>query len=281
MKKILHIWLLGCALALAGCGDSEDYGVDITGPEVSTGPGRVYPISEVGFLSDDGVPISALYGIQATAERLPVVILLHDLGGAKEEWLSTTDLFIELLERGYAVVAIDMRGHGQTPLPDSRQVLLVEDLENSFIDVLATLRWLLEQSQVDNRIDLNRIGVIGNGSGGNVAFVSSGVFPQQIKTSVSLSAGLWEASSLAPLVIGNGIAPFGPRSMLFLVGGRDALQGGDIVLSYAEFARSLAEATAEPKSLRIFQNSSAHGIDLINEVPEAKDLLFLWLENNL
>lgn len=277
MKKILHIWLFGCALVLAGCGNSEDYGVDITGPEVSTGPGRVYPISEVSFLSNDGVPISALYGVQAAAERLPVVILLHDLGGAKEEWLSTTDLFVELLARGYAVVAIDMRGHGRTPLPERRQVLLVEDLENSFLDVHATLSWLLGQRAVNP----NRIALIGTGSGGNVAYVSSGVFPQQIKTSISLSAGLWEASSLSPLVIGNGIEPFGPRSMLFLVGGLDALQGPDIVLSYADFARNLAAATAEPKSLRIFQNSSAHGVDLINEVPEAKDLLFLWLENNL
>jgi pimeloyl-ACP methyl ester carboxylesterase len=278
MKNILQYGLICCIALLAGCSGSDDGGVRITGPEVTAGPGRVYPISEVSFLSNDGVRISALYGVSASADdRLPAVVLLHDLGGDKSEWLSTTDLFIDLLERGYAVVAIDMRGHGQTPLPDSRQVLLIEDLENSFLDVHGTLNWLLSQ----RAIDPNRIALIGNGSGGNVAFVSSGVFPQQVKTSISLSPGLWEASSLSPLVIGRGLTPFSPRSVLYLVGALDELQGPDIVLSYADFARNLEAATAQPKSLRVFQNSSAHGIDLINEVPEAKDLLFLWLENNL
>ena len=136
--------------------------------------------------------------------------MLHDLGGDKQVWLTTTDLFIELLERGYAVVAVDMRGHGQTPLPDNRQVLLIEDLENSVLDVYATLNWLLGQRAVDP----NRIAVIGDGSGGNVAFVSSGVFTEQIKTSVTLSPGLWEASSLSPLIIGQGISCASVHSLL-------------------------------------------------------------------
>ncbi len=277
MKNVLQLCVILSVIALAGCSDSDEGGVRITGPEVSEGSGQIYPISEITFPSNDGVPISALFGAPTSAERIPTIILLHDLGGDKQEWLTTTDLFIELLKRDYAVVAVDMRGHGQTPLPDDRQVLLIEDLENGVLDVFATLNWLLRQRAVDP----NRIAVIGDGSGGNVAFVSSGVFTDQIKTSVSLSPGLWEASSLGPLVIGRGISPFAPRSILYLVGAMDQLEGPETVLSYADFARNLEAVTAQPTSLRIFQNSAAHGIDLINEVPEAKDLLFLWLENNL
>jgi pimeloyl-ACP methyl ester carboxylesterase len=277
MNTVLRWCVLWAVLALAACSDSNDGAVRISGPEVTKGPGRVYPISEVSFLANDGVRVSALFGIRESIEALPVVILLHDLGGDKQEWLNTTNLFVSLLDSGYAVVAIDLRGHGQTPLPDNREVLLLEDLENSFLDVHATLNWLLSQPG----IDANRIAVIGTGSGGNVAYVSSGVFPQQIRTGVSLSPGLWEANSLGPLVIGSGLDPFNPRSMLFLVGGQDELQGPDIVLSYADFARNLEAATAEPKSLLIFQNSAAHGIDLYNSVSEVQNLLFLWLENNL
>ena len=68
-----------------------------------------------------------------------MIILLHDLGGSKSDWLNNTDTFVALLERGYAVLAIDMRGHGQTPLPDDRQVLELVDLELSFFDVHAAL----------------------------------------------------------------------------------------------------------------------------------------------
>ena len=204
----------------------------------------------------------------------PLAVLIHGFPLDHRMWL---DVMHGSLSAQRTLCAIDLRGHGQTPLPDNREVLLLEDLENSFLDVHATLNWLLSQPG----IDANRIAVIGTGSGGNVAYVSSGVFPQQIRTGVSLSPGLWEANSLGPLVIGSGLDPFNPRSMLFLVGGQDELQGPDIVLSYADFARNLEAATAEPKSLLIFQNSAAHGIDLYNSVSEVQNLLFLWLENNL
>jgi pimeloyl-ACP methyl ester carboxylesterase len=268
--------VLFLGIAIAGCSD-DDPGLQITGPEVPTGQGRVYPITEVSFAANDGVEVSALFGALSGGQALPVVILLHDLGGDKGDWLSSTSAYVELLERNYAVLAIDMRGHGDTPLPEDRQVLQLADLENSFLDVHAALTWLQSQSGVDP----NRVAVIGSGSGANVAYVSLGVFPEQIRTGISLSPGLWEASSLEPLLVGDGIDPFGPRSILFMVGEGDQLQGPDISLSYADFARSLEALTAEPKDLRVFQNSADHGFELLNNVPEALDLLFLWLENNL
>ena len=115
-----------------------------------------------------------------------------------------------LLKRGYAVLAIDMRGHGDTPIPDDRQFLEVIDIELSYRDVEAALIWLSSQPE----IDVSRIAVVGSGSGGNVAYVSSGLFPEQIKTSVSLSPGLWQVSSFEPLVTGAGLEPFAPRSIL-------------------------------------------------------------------
>ena len=69
--------------------------------------------------------------------------------------------------------------------------------------------------------------------------------------------------------------------MLFMVGGQDQLQGSEVLLSYADFARNLESQTAEPKDLRVFQNSTDHGFELLDNVPEALDLLFLWLETNL
>ena len=275
MSKILCRWIWLLAAGVVGCSESEE-SLEIVGPELPPGPGRVYPISAVSFPTNDGVEVSALFGAPE-ADNLPVVILLHDLGGNKSDWLSATDVYVALLERGYAVLAIDMRGHGQTPLPDDRQVLELIDLELSFLDVHAALIWL--QSQ--DKVDVSRIAVVGSGSGGNVAYVSSGIFPEQIKTGISLSPGLWGSTSLEPLVIGAGLEPFGPRSMLFMVGDQDQIQAGDIILSYVDFARNLEARTAEPKDLRVFTDSADHGWALLNNVPEAQDLFFLWLEENL
>ena len=276
MNKILCRWVWLLAVGVVGCSDSEEE-LRIVGPELPQGPGRAYPISAVSFSSIDSVEVSALFGTAQADELLPVVILLHDLGGNKSNWLNDTGTYVALLERGYAALAIDMRGHGQTPLPDDRQVLELIDLELSFLDVHAALIWLQSQSKVD----VSRIAVVGTGSGGNVAYVSSGRMPELIKTGVSLSPGLWGAASLEPLVIGAGLEPFGPRSMLFMAGDQDQIQAGDVILSYAEFARSLEAQTAEPKDLRVFTDSADHGFALLDNVPEAQDLFFLWLEENL
>ncbi len=276
MSKILCRWVWVLALVVAGCSDSEE-ALQIVGPDLPEGPGRAYPISAVSFPSNDGVEVRALFGTAQADELLPVVLLLHDLGGRKSDWLNNTDTYVALLERGYAVLAIDMRGHGETPLPADRQVLELTDLEQSFLDVHAALVWLPSQSQVD----VSRIAVVGTGSGGNVAYVSSGRMPDLIKTGVSLSPGLWGASSLEPLVTGAGLESFAPRSMLFMAGDQDQIQSGDTTLSYADFARSLEAQTAEPKELRVFSDSADHGFELLDNVAEAQDLFFLWLDENL
>lgn len=268
------IWLL--AIGVVGCSDSEE-DIQIVGPGLPEGSGDAYPIAAISFPSSDEVEVSALFGTAQGGEALPVVILLHDLGGNKSDWLNNTGTYVALLKRGYAVLAIDMRGHGQTPLPDDRQVLELIDIELSFLDVHAALVWLQSQPQVD----ISRIAVVGSGSGGNVAYVSLGNFPEQIKTGISLSPGLWGASSLEPLVTGAGFEPFGPRSMLFMAGDQDQIQAGDVILSYADFARSLEAQTAEPKDLRVFPDSADHGFALLDNVAEAQELFFRWLEENL
>ncbi|MXW77634.1 MAG: alpha/beta fold hydrolase [Gemmatimonadetes bacterium] len=277
MNKILCRWIWVLAIGVAGCSDSEEE-LQIVGPDLPEGEGRVYPISAVSFTSIDSVEVSALLGTAGDSESLPVVILLHDLGGNKADWLNNTGTYVALLERGYAALALDMRGHGQTPLPDGRQALELIDLERSFLDVHAALVWLQSQS----KIDISRIAVVGSGSGGNIAYVCSGVFPELIKTSVSLSPGLWGAASLEPLVIGTGLESFGPRSMLFMVGDQDQIAvSEDRILSYKDFASFLEEQTAEPKDLRVFTDSADHGYALLDNVAEAQDLFFLWLEENL
>ena len=127
-------------------------------------PGRADPISifNVNFPSNDGIEVSGLFGTAQDGESLPVIILLHDLGGSKSDWLNDTGTYVASLERGYSVLAIDMRGHGKTRLPDNRQVLELIDLELSYRDVHAALAWLPSQSE----IDVSRIAVVGSGSGG-------------------------------------------------------------------------------------------------------------------
>ena len=279
MAKRLSTPLLALVLAFGiwSCSDDED--PTITGPEFPVDNGVVFKIRALDFPSVDGVQVNAWIGENnddiASPQPQPVIILVHDFTLDNQEWIQTPH-YVEMLRRGYFVVAIDMRGHGGTPLPENRQVLALEDLENTYRDVGAALLWLEGQPQAD----LSRVAVVGTGVGGNVSFVSMGVFPQQIKTAVVLSAGLWVEGS-QPVVVGNGLEDFAPHSVLYIVGGDDviALDGGGN-LSFPLFAQSLAEETSEPKDLVILNQSTAHGIDLLDD-PSAAATFFRWLDDHL
>lgn len=273
LRRLVLIAFL--AAGLPGCGDDDQ--AAIIGPDLKSGPGRTYAIRPVTFPTADGVEVSALVGRGGSGEPQPAVILLHDLSGTKETWLTDTPLFVELLEQGYAVVALDLRGFGETPLPEGRQVPLIADLEVSFLDVQAAVVWLDGQSGVDP----DRIGLVGVGSGANVAYVSAGALAARIRTSVSISAGLWERTTLQPVVIGAGVTPFAPRSILYIAGAEDALSSSGTVLSYADLARALATTTTEPKSVFIVEGSDEHGIDLLNGAPEVLSSLLSWLDERL
>lgn len=280
MKKMLRWGALGLLLLMGswGCGESEN-DTRITGPDFKAGVGRAYQIQQVSFAAADGVQVSALLGDpqggRQTDQRLPVVILVHDLFGSKEEWVFFLE---ELLKRNYLTLAIDLRGHGQTPLPDDNREspdLGLEDLEKSYLDVQAALRWIATQPQADP----TRVALLGNGLGGNVSFVSTGVFPAQIKAAVALSPGLWNSQTLQPVVVGDGLDPFAPHSILYLVGDNDVIPLDDAgQLEFAAFSDTLAVRTGDPTSVKIFANSADHGLDLLHNKPEAVQLLLAWLE---
>ena len=288
MSKWLYSY--GVVLALLagtwGCGE-DNKGIEIAGPDLEEGVGRSYPIESVSFQSVDQVTVSALFGKipEGEVQDRPVVILVHDLGvGTKDEW----GFFFEaLLDQGYLPLSIDLRGHGQTPLPDDGRAqanLLLADVENSHLDVQAALIWLSSQQGVD----IQRVAVVGNGVGGNVAFVSAGAFPQQVKTAVALSAGLWDLD-FNPLVVGAGVESFSPQSVLFMAGEQDFVidQTGAVItapngqpLSYVGFAQLLAGVTEDPKQLQVFPGTNDHGLDLLNNA-NAVDVLLDWLETYL
>ena len=266
-----------------GCSPKED-NVTIEGPGYPTGPGIVYPVKDVAFTTVDSVEISARYGHPDVPRPYPVVILVHDIGEISSfigglEWL-VAGLFERLLEEGYSPLAIDLRGHGNTPYPDDgrpQEALLVSDLGNFHLDVRAALNWL----KTEPSADIARVAIVGTGVGGNVAFVSMGAFPGDLQAGVALSPGVFDPGTLEPLAIGAEVEDFSPHSMMFLVAENDIRQiTEDQVLSYAAFASVLNDFTDDPKNLVVYKGQDAHGLDLL-ENPDVVDALLSWLEQNL
>jgi len=281
MIRYLRTWALVFAVSagVVGCTNDDDDDARIVRPDVPLGDGRAYPLENVVFTTEDGVSVSAVFGKIPGQSRLPAVILVHDIGSpnASAEWL-TSGFFEHLLEHQLQPLAIDLRGHGGTPLPARPSpVLSLDDLDVMHLEVQAALTWLRTQSTVD----IGRVGVVGNGAGGNLAYVSMGLFSSELQAGVALSPGLWAQPGLEPLLTGAGLDPFAPHTMLYLVGEDDFLPLADNqVLSYLEVANDLAAETSDPKSLEIFPGEQAHGLSLLQS-EQAVEIILFWLETHL
>ena len=280
-------WIFGLLLTLMwGCGDDKK---TVSGPsDYPDSPGVFYPIERIVVGEDADVPLGTTYGhTQKVTEDRPAIILIHDFGQSSEEWFFT-NFFIELLQSGYVVAAINLRGHGNTPLPSGRDVseYSLDDLDNSYLDVQTALDWL----ELQPGVDTDRIGVIGTGFGANVAYVAKGVFPTRIQTAVALSPIFWESptDSSKSMAVGDGLPSFTPQSTLFIVGEVAILLAETPnVRSSVAFTNELAGRTADPVEVETVSGNPVYGVEMLCDPsapgcnPGARETLLRWLEDNL
>jgi alpha-beta hydrolase superfamily lysophospholipase len=104
----------------------------------------------------------------------PAVLLMHMYNDSRQAW---ADLVDPLLDAGYAVLAIDLRGHGDTGG--------ARDWELAQQDTQAWVDWLRTQPGVDPA----RISLIGGSIGSNLALRGMAA-DEAIVTAIALSPGL-------------------------------------------------------------------------------------------
>ena len=139
---------------------------------------------------------------------IPAVLLLHGYGENRAVW---GDLETRLLRDGWAVMSIDLRGHGlsktrnQEPIEPQLDWRL--DSRQFPLDVGPALDWLKSRP----RLDSNRIVVMGADVGANLALIASGRF-SEVNTVVAIDPDMGEALSMS-----GSAQDFTPRSALLMV----------------------------------------------------------------
>ncbi|MEW6253603.1 MAG: alpha/beta fold hydrolase, partial [Planctomycetota bacterium] len=121
----------------------------------------------VSFHAADGVRIAADYYPPPSAERgdAPAVILLHGYAADRKIW---EPLIAPLHQAGFAVLALDLRGHGESATTTSHQAVQQRDpelfraMQN---DVLGAYDWLAARPGIDRA----RLALVGAGVGASVA----------------------------------------------------------------------------------------------------------------
>jgi dienelactone hydrolase len=244
----------------SGAGESS---TPVVSPGVSVAP---VGASQQWLKTSDGWTVCAWYWGPHTPNA-PGVILAHMRGSDKS---SFAGLAAKLADEGFAAIAIDLRGHGDTLSPDGRKVALNELQNADYLDMLNDIAaahvFLASQPDVDGE----RVAVIGASIGANLGIIYA-AGDRRVRTVVALSPGL-DYFGLKPAEY---LAGYGRRA-LYLIAGRGDKASFDSCVSIGQ-----AAGQADPFSLRAF-DGKAHGTNLLKE-HEGLDMTIIsgWLLNHL
>jgi pimeloyl-ACP methyl ester carboxylesterase len=261
-------------LALAACGgvtetrpatveatpDASEAVVVLTQPiEPPAAEPTAAASSAVGFAevmtitAADELPIQATLLTPLTSGVDPGVILLHMLGDDRTVW-GEVGLTADLVAAGYAVLAVDMRGHGKTGGAQD-WALAADDLGRVW-DAFAALE----------TVDEARTAVVGASIGANMA-LRLGADRSGVAAVALLSPGLeyrGVTTEDQPVI-------YGDRPLLLVSSEDDAYS--------ADSVRALA-AAANGATVQMYDNAG-HGTNMFAAEPELAGLIIGWLDEQL
>lgn len=204
------------------------------------------PPADLTLTASDGAQLAASFYPPASAAPAPGVLLLHQLGGSRADWAT---LAKDLQAQGFAVLALDLRGHGQSAKP--------EDWAKAPTDVRVAWEMLKARPEVDASLTA----IVGASIGANLALMVGANQPEVV-TVVALSPGV-EYHGLKPSsLLGN----FGERPV-FLIASQDDAYSYDSVKQMAALA---------PRAETYYFAKAGHGTAMFGD-PQLNTLLFDWL----
>jgi dienelactone hydrolase len=232
-----------CAISLAGgCGRSV----------VSL------PINEVSFTAADGAKVFAtLY--EQPGVKPPGVVLIHDRGGSRDTWKNAA---AKAQRSGYAVLAIDLRGHGRSTGPNGQPVAYKEFNPQQWLSATNDIAAAIEQLR-NAGADENRIAVVGEGFGGALALHYAARHPDAAAV-VLISP---DADDRV-IDMREEIASVGKRPVLLLRADGDAYSSDSCSL-LKKRAQGLCEVRVYP--------GAAHGAALLDASATAVEEFISWL----
>ena len=220
---------------------------------------------EVNILTEDGININASYQYPEDPSILiPVIILIHQGGSSRTEWLELS-LWNQLLEEGYALLAYDIRLHGKSSKDEGDLMDLFNNPNRAPLDLLAVINFL----EKDKKIDPDRIGILGASIGGNLAVVAASMDKYPIKSAVSISAKTSAVQNLSGMK-----EPIHPNNVFYIASEEE--QNG----LREKWAYELYEITTGYKKIEI-ATGDKHGSYILRESKSLKNNIVDWFIKTL
>ncbi len=147
----------------------------------------------------------------------PVVILLHSLGGNQRDWDSLPQ---RLVDAGMAVLALDMRGHGESIYTVKMKRKYWQNFTNETykkfpLDVLDAIAFL----RTNKKVDASKIGIVSTGLGTVAAVQAAAKEHYCVKTLVLISP----VDNFKGMEILLKIVDYGHHPILSIAGGNDRI----------------------------------------------------------
>lgn len=210
----------------------------------------------VSFKADDGVNIAAT--LYTSGKAGPGVILLHMLSRTRDDWRQVGE---RLAEAGFVVLAIDLRGHGDSDkAPDEADL---QELPKMQLDVKAARAFLAARPDVTQ----GRVGMAGASIGANLAILHA-ANDTTVRSLVLLSPGI-DYRGLRPE---NALRKYDARPALLLVSQEDNYSTNS--------CRTLVKAGSGTRDLRIL-SGAGHGTTILERQPDLVGTLVDWFRRTL
>ncbi len=226
---------------------------------------------EVAFASrDQGITIQGWYAPSARGRDAPAVILVHGLGGCRRD--PAVLIPAGMLHRaGFAILAIDLRDHGDSTVEDGRYAGGIEEAR----DVLGARDWLIREQ----RLGPDRIGLFGISMGAAAVLIAAADEPG--------IRAVWEDSSYADTTIriGEELHQRGYPTFFAPAGGVvSRLVSGDDIVSVSPLT---AVASLSGRALFVAHGGSDtrtsvhHAEDLTTAARDAGADVHLWVVSGI
>ena len=185
---------------------------------------------------------------------IPAVLLLHGYGEDRKVWESLKAKFVA---QGWAVMSLDLRGHGDSKIKNQRPITASPEWRSSSHDFAQDIDPALDWLKQQPRLDSKKIVIVGYDIGANLALVSSGKF-SEVRSVVAIKPVLKEALEMA-----GSAQDFRPRSVLVIA--EDAAEGNQI----KQYAKD---------PFRVLVQPVAGGTAQVIQSKALTDGIFQWLK---
>lgn len=201
-------------------------------------------------------------------KKYPLVILLHGINGNFTEW---GDIPAKLVKAGYAVFAMDLRGHGKSiryanGRKKSWRKFGIGDWNMMPRDIDSILAFFAKSEDYP-QVDTRRVSLIGSSLGANVALVAASRNRPSVKAIVLLSPGLeYKGLSATPAVL------YYQNPSLIIAGQEDPYASNS--------AETIYKWSQGPKSIRIYKDIG-QGLDMMKNEPTLQQEILSWLTSKV